>query len=176
MTCCIFSKETAVQDTKKISTVGKKMAEKMSDQKAGETHSLYCSNVYTPLYHALYQKHVLLHEGFVPHEPELVKIHCLWPEEPAVFTAWQLLGKFYFNRSKWITYCLSLLCQDPYFSLKNRCLNSFAFFSRIEASMRQAQIQGVELLFALLPMHDLHLPSTYLLCLKSAANYASSVG
>ena len=23
-------------------------------------------------------------EGFVPHEPELVKIHCLWPEEPAV--------------------------------------------------------------------------------------------
>ena len=62
MTCCIFSKETAVQDTKKISPVGKKMAEKKSDQKAGETHSLYCSNVYTPLYHALYQKHVLLHD------------------------------------------------------------------------------------------------------------------
>ena len=51
MTCCIFSKETAIQDTKKISPVGEKMAEKMSDQKAGETHSLYCSNVYRPLCH-----------------------------------------------------------------------------------------------------------------------------
>ena len=62
MTCCIFSKEIAIQDTKKISPVGEKVAEKTSDQKAGETHSLYCSNVYTPLYHALYQKHVLLHD------------------------------------------------------------------------------------------------------------------
>ena len=62
MTCCIFSKETAIQDTKKISPVGEKMAEKIGDQKAGETHSLYCSNVYRPLCHALYQKHVLLHD------------------------------------------------------------------------------------------------------------------
>ena len=62
MTCCIFSKETAIQDTKKISPVGEKMAEKIGDQKTGETHSLYCSIVYRPLCHALYQKHVLLHD------------------------------------------------------------------------------------------------------------------
>ena len=81
-------------------------------------------------------------EGFVPHEPELVKIHCLWPEGPAVFTAWQLLGKFYFNRSKWITYCLSLLCQDPYFSLKNRCLNSFAFSVELRQALGKHKFKG----------------------------------
>ena len=38
MTCYIFSKETAMQDTKKISFVAEKKAEKESDQKAGETN------------------------------------------------------------------------------------------------------------------------------------------
>ena len=64
MTCCIFSKETGIQDTMKISPVGEKKAEKKSDQKASETGSLFflSLNVYRPLYHAIYQKHVLLHD------------------------------------------------------------------------------------------------------------------
>ena len=40
MTCCIFSKETAIQGIKKISVVGKKRAREESDQKAGETCAL----------------------------------------------------------------------------------------------------------------------------------------
>ena len=43
MTCCIFSKETAIQDPKKILPVGEKKAEKMSYQKDCATCSLYCS-------------------------------------------------------------------------------------------------------------------------------------
>ena len=40
MTCCIFSKETAIQGIKKISVVGKKRAREESDQKAGEKCAL----------------------------------------------------------------------------------------------------------------------------------------
>ena len=43
MTCCIFSRETGIRDTTKISPVGEKKAEKESDQKASETGSLYYS-------------------------------------------------------------------------------------------------------------------------------------
>ena len=43
MTYCIFSKETEIQDMKKISFVGKKRAREKSDQKAGETCALWMS-------------------------------------------------------------------------------------------------------------------------------------
>ena len=39
-------------------------------------------------------------EGFVLRERALVKIHCHWPEEPAVFSSWQLWGEYHFIKSK----------------------------------------------------------------------------
>ena len=40
MACCIFSKETVIQETKQISPVREKKAEKRSEKKGGETRAL----------------------------------------------------------------------------------------------------------------------------------------
>ena len=68
MKFCIFSKETVIRETKKVSFAysnprvvshGERKEEKESDQKAGETCSV---NVYRPLYNTISQKHTLLHD------------------------------------------------------------------------------------------------------------------
>ena len=89
-------------------------------------------------------------------------IYC-WPEEPPDFSQW-LPGKFILLDQK-----ISLIVRAWYSRIHilacRRDLNSFAFFSRIEASMGQAwgkhEVKGWSYYLHSYPVRDLCSPSTY---------------